>query len=49
MCDVETWSLQCTDAENGLYSEVGDILYPEVKFVKLKIFRIDILVSCMIF
>lgn len=25
-CDVETWSLQCTYIEYGLYSEGGDIL-----------------------
>ena len=29
-CDMETWSLQCTNTENGLYSEVGDILFSEV-------------------
>ena len=23
-CDVETWSLQCTQTENGLFSEVED-------------------------
>ena len=41
----KTWSLQCTDAENGLYNEVGDSLYPEVTLVKLKIFRIYIFIS----
>ena len=32
--DMETLSLQCTYAENWLYSEVRDILYPALKFVK---------------
>ena len=33
-CDVETWGLQCTNTENELYSEVGDILCPTVKLQK---------------
>ena len=24
-CDVEAWGLQCTNTENELYSEAGDI------------------------
>lgn len=30
-CDVETWSLQYEHTENGLYSEVKDILLPAFK------------------
>lgn len=30
-CDVETQSLQCTNTESGLHSEIGAILSPAVK------------------
>jgi len=33
-----TWSLQCTYTENGLYSEVADILCPVVQLLKWDIF-----------
>ena len=33
-CDVETHSLQCTNTENGLYSEAEDILCPTVQLLK---------------
>lgn len=33
-CDVETRSLQCTNTDNRLYIEVGDMLCPAVKLLK---------------
>ena len=50
MCDVETWSLQWINTENGLNNEVGDMLTKDLNIYRfMESDDVDVYICILIF